>query len=159
MFKNKHVLAALLIAPILAVITYIGTDLALSEKPHAAKEGATYQLAAQSNCRYTSGLCELKNGEFTIQFRSDPQSQAQLKLTMTAKYPLQGARIAIVDSPNANGDPISMSASDDSGLHWQLDQLIPADQTRWLQVAVQANNTVYYGDTEATFLNYQTLVD
>lgn len=39
MFKNKHFILALLIAPILSIIAYFGTDMALSEKPHAAKEG------------------------------------------------------------------------------------------------------------------------
>lgn len=32
MFKNKHFLIALLIAPILSLIAYFGTDMALSEK-------------------------------------------------------------------------------------------------------------------------------
>lgn len=46
MFKNKHLIIALLIAPILSLIAYFGTDLALSEKPHAAKEGESYKLPA-----------------------------------------------------------------------------------------------------------------
>lgn len=64
MFKNKHFILALLIAPILSIIAYFGTDMALSEKPHAAKEGETYKLASKSNCRYTSGLCDMENGDF-----------------------------------------------------------------------------------------------
>lgn len=48
MFKNKHFILALLIAPILSIIAYFGTDMALSEKPHAAKEGETYKLASSS---------------------------------------------------------------------------------------------------------------
>ncbi len=47
MFKNKHFIIALLIAPILSLIAYFGTDMALSEKPHAAKEGESYKLYQQ----------------------------------------------------------------------------------------------------------------
>ncbi len=44
MFKNKHFILALLIAPILSLIAYFGTDMALSEKPpHAAQEGGNLQ--------------------------------------------------------------------------------------------------------------------
>ncbi|NLS13990.1 hypothetical protein HGP28_13940 [Vibrio sp. SM6] len=159
MFKNKHLLAALLIAPILSIVAYVGTDLALSEKPHAAKEGETYKLAAQSNCRYTSGLCDLKNGDFGIQFRSDPQSSGELTLSLTAKYPLQGVRVALVETPSEQGIPLTMAATDDSGLRWQLPQAVAPANDQWLQVAVQANNTLYYGDTETTFFVYQTLLD
>ena len=64
MFKNKHFIVALLIAPILAIIAYFGVDIAVSEKPHAAKKGQSYKLVSKSNCRYTSGLCDMENGEF-----------------------------------------------------------------------------------------------
>lgn len=75
MFKNKHFIIALLIAPILSLIAYFGTDMALSEKPHAAKEGESYKLASKSNCRYTSGLCDMENGDFKVKFRSEKLTQ------------------------------------------------------------------------------------
>ncbi|GAL14113.1 hypothetical protein JCM19233_5125 [Vibrio astriarenae] len=38
MFKNKHFIVALIVAPILAIIAYFGIDIASVKKPHAAKK-------------------------------------------------------------------------------------------------------------------------
>ncbi|UPQ87809.1 hypothetical protein [Vibrio sinaloensis] len=157
MFKNKHFLIALLIAPILSLIAYFGTDLALSEKPHAAKEGETYKLAAKSNCRYTSGLCDMENGEFKVQFRSDKLTGQGLDLSLKSAFPLEGVKLSIVADQESPAQPLDMQATDSTGKYWQISVAKPASAESWLRVAIQSDGTLYYGETQTAFVKYETL--
>ena len=38
-YKNKHVVVAMLVAPVLALIGYFSVDALVAEKPHAAQAG------------------------------------------------------------------------------------------------------------------------
>ena len=69
MFSNKHVLVAMLVAPVLAIMAWFAVDYFVAERPHAAEEGATYTLLAKSNCRYASGKCDLENADFELTIR------------------------------------------------------------------------------------------
>lgn len=157
MFKNKHFLVALLIAPILSLIAYFGTDMAVSEKPHAAKEGETYKLAAKSNCRYTSGLCDMNNGDFKVQFRSEKLTANGLDLSLKAAYPLEGVKLSLVDNPDESAQPIDMQPTDSTGQHWAISLNKPASAESLLRVAIQSEGTLYYGETQAVFVKYETL--
>ncbi|OIQ24519.1 hypothetical protein [uncultured Vibrio sp.] len=159
MFKNKHLIVAMLVAPVLSIVAYVGTDMALSEKPHAAKKGEAYKLLSKSNCRYTSGLCDMENGEFKIQFRSESITDTQLQLSLSSKLPLQGIKLSLVDDIEQTGTPVSMEPLDDSELNWGIRLPAPASEETWLRVAVQSNDTLYYGDTQTAFVNYETLLD
>ena len=50
-WKNKHVLIATLMAPVLALIAYFGVNALVGEKPHAAEAGQSYVLVEKPNCR------------------------------------------------------------------------------------------------------------
>ncbi|EPP5335320.1 hypothetical protein ACUSRQ_004575 [Vibrio harveyi] len=157
MFKNKHFIIALLIAPILSLIAYFGTDMALSEKPHAAKEGESYKLASKSNCRYTSGLCDMENGDFKVKFRSEKLTQDSLELSLHAAYPLEGVKVSVVDSQEQNALPIDMKPADQAGQNWTITLPKPASAESWLRVAIQSEGTLYYGETQTAFVKYETL--
>ncbi len=157
MFKNKHFIIALLIAPILSLIAYFGTDMALSEKPHAAKEGESYKLASKSNCRYTSGLCDMENGDFKVKFRSEKLTQDSLELSLHAAYPLEGGKLSVVDSQEQNAQPIDMKPADQAGQNWTITLPKPASAESWLRVAIQSEGTLYYGETQTAFVKYETL--
>ena len=157
MFKNKHFLIALLIAPILSLIAYFGTDMALSEKPHAAKEGETYKLAAKSNCRYTSGLCDMTNGDFKVQFRSEKLTANGLDLSLKAAFPLEGVKLSIVDNQEQSAQPLDMQPTDSTGQHWAISVAKPTSAESWLRVAIQSEGTLYYGETQTAFVKYETL--
>ncbi|HDM8061856.1 hypothetical protein [Vibrio harveyi] len=157
MFKNKHFIIALLIAPILSLIAYFGTDMALSEKPHAAKEGESYKLASKSNCRYTSGLCDMENGDFKVKFRSEKLTQDSLELSLHAAYPLEGVKLSVVDSQEQNAQPIGMKPADQAGQNWTITLPKPASAESWLRVAIQSEGTLYYGETQTAFVKYETL--
>ncbi|GAA5648397.1 MULTISPECIES: hypothetical protein [Vibrio] len=159
MFKNKHFIIALLIAPILSIIAYFGTDMAVSEKAQPAQEGATYKLASKSNCRYTSGLCDMENGDFKVQFRSEHLGKQQLDLSLKADYPLEGVKVSLVNHPDQTAAPVDMLRSDDSAQHWTITLPAPSSDTSRLRVAISANGTTYFGETETDFVVYQTLLD
>jgi hypothetical protein len=157
MFKNKHFIIALLIAPILSLIAYFGTDMALSEKPHAAKEGESYKLISKSNCRYTSGLCDMENGDFKVKFRSEKLTQDSLELSLHTAYPLEGVKLSVVDSQEQNAQPIDMTQTDQAGQNWSITLPKPASADSWLRVAIQSEGTLYYGETQTAFVKYETL--
>ncbi len=158
MFKNKHIIIALLVAPILSIIAYFGTDLALSEKPHAAKEGESYKLLSKSNCRYTSGICDMENGEFKIKFRSENLTNNKLELSLTSAFPLEGIKVALVDDPEQSAKPLDMQSNSKDGKNWSINLPAPANEESWLRVAAQADGVVYYGDTQTAFVKYETLL-
>ncbi len=155
MFKNKHFIIAMLIAPILAIIAYFGTDAAVSEKPHAAKEGESYQLASKSNCRYTSGLCGMENGDFKVQFRSEGIKEGQLTLSLTSDLPLEGAKIAITDSSDDQRLPAKMRKN--NAQSWHLTLNAPQSEDSKLLMVFQFKNTLYYGESSTRFVVYETL--
>ncbi|BCL68272.1 hypothetical protein TUMSATVNIG1_02090 [Vibrio nigripulchritudo] len=155
MFKSKHFIVALLIAPVLAIIAYFGTDAAVSEKPHAAKEGESYKLASKSNCRYTSGLCNMENGDFKVQFRSEGIKDGQLTLSLKSDLPLEGAKIAIIDSPDEKKAPKQMRQVDTQ--NWHLTLNAPQNDESQLLMVFQANSTLYYGEANTQFVVYETL--
>ncbi len=65
-FKNKHILLASVVAPMLGLLTYYAIGALVGEEPHAAEEGRSYELVALPSCRRGGGLCGLKNGDFTL---------------------------------------------------------------------------------------------
>ncbi|MFW7523968.1 hypothetical protein ACODM8_07490 [Vibrio ostreicida] len=158
MFKNKHFVVALLIAPILSILAYVATDMAVSEPPQVAKEGETYQLVSQSNCRYTSGLCDMKNGDFKIKFRSEKLTATDLELSLHAAYPLQGVKVSLVDQQGDDQLPIDMQPRNPSEQDWHIRLPAPLSSESWLRVAVQSQGTLYYGQTQTTFVKYETLL-
>lgn len=157
MLKNKHITIALLIAPILSLIAYFATDRLVSEQPHSAQKGRSYKLVASSNCRYTSGLCDMKNGDFKIQFRALPTQGDHLQFILTSVFPLKGAKLSLVDQPEQNTAPIDMQPNNNQNMIWSITLPKPNAKQSRLRVAVQANDSVYYGETNTQFIEYQTL--
>jgi hypothetical protein len=157
MFKNKHFILAVIITPILAVIAYFGVDLAVSEKPHAAKKGESYKLISKSNCRYTSGLCDMENGEFKIKFRSESLSQQGWEISMTSKHALQGVIVSVVANESEQGQPIDMVANDTENRSWVATLPPPSSKDYLLRVATELDGALYYGDTTTEFVKYETL--
>ena len=90
---NKHVIVAMIIAPILAIIAYFGVDHAFSEKPHSAVEGQSYPLVAKSNCRYESGKCTMENGDISVSVIPSILDANTIEFVLESELPLQGVKI------------------------------------------------------------------
>ncbi len=156
MFKNKHVVVAMIVAPILAVIAYFAVDLVVGEKPKQAQAGQSYSLAALPNCRYPSGHCTLKNGNFAIDLKAQEVGVNVLTLQLTSKYPLQGAKAALVEDVKQAGEPIDMQAGDTDGLNWSIELEGQQTDAAMIRLVVAAEGALYFGEAGLAFVNYET---
>ncbi len=153
---NKHVVVALIVTPILAVLGYFAVDAMVSEVPHAAVAGGRYELVEKPNCRYNSGVCGLKNGDFELKLSTEWREAGGAQLVLRSIFPLQGARVALVAEGAAEKPVQDMQRVDQQGLNWALElPSLDPDMDR-LRVVVAANNTVYYGDVGMKFSLYKT---
>lgn len=156
MFKNKHVIISLIVAPILAIISYFAVDAMVAETPHAAQPGERVELIEKPNCRYSSGACDLKNGEFEIHIQAKWSDEVQVLLSLESKYPLDGVIAAHVTNDDHNVPPINMRPLDKEGHKWTLNIVNPDVNVDRLRLAASAQRALYYGDASLTFINYET---
>lgn len=160
MFKNKHIITAFIVTPILAVLGYFAVDAVVSEKPHVAEAGSSYMLAELPNCRYSSGICGLKNGEFKINLSTEWLDDARMELYIDSIAPLEGAKVALIydAKTDQNMPPQDMLQKDESGMKWVLPlslSRLDHDQSR-LRIVVSSNDVMYFGDASMKFTVYET---
>lgn len=153
---SKHTITALIVTPILAIIAYFGVDRMVSERPHKAEAGAVYKLAAMSKCRYQSGECTLKNGNFALTLRPEFRSEHVIKLRLESAFPLQGAKISIAPDSAVDYPPMEMEAESADGKVWLIRTSVPATEAPQLRVVATADGAQYFGQTGLEFTVYQT---
>ena len=151
MFTNKHVVVAMLVAPVLAIMAWFAIDYFVAERPHAAKEGAAYTLIAKSNCRYDSGTCDLENSDFKLSIRPMSITADSVQLEMTSAFPLQGATLGLVDDGVAAA-PSPMAATNEEGRHWTTRIDAPAGDNSTIRVAATAQGSTWYAEVPTVFL-------
>lgn len=155
LLQNKHVIAALVITPLLAIGGYFAADALLSETPHAAKAGASYQLVEKPNCRYSSGLCELKNNQFELKITGSWIAENTLQLNVNSKHALDGVKIAY--GQNAEHlKPVAMSEVDKTGESWVITLPSHKNENDKLFLVASNNNTFYFGEASVAFIEYET---
>ena len=166
-FKNKHLILAMFVAPVLAIIAYFAVDYVVSEKPQAAVEGAAYKLAARSNCRYQSGACTLKNGDIEVHLYARRIDDQTVELKMQSELPVQKAIISHVVGELAS-NPVAMNAdmTADGDQDDNLADNMAADryvilkladpENTHLRMALNIADTMYYAETTAVFVDYET---
>ena len=152
MFKNKHVVVAMLVAPVLAIMAWFAVDQLVAEKPHAAKPGEAYSLLARSNCRYDSGQCDLVNGDFEITLRPTSVAESSVDIELVSKHALQSATIGLAD---AGAPPSAMAATDAAAVQWTAAISRPAGDDAMLRIAVIAEGTTYYAEVPVVFLRFE----
>ena len=151
MFKNKHVVIAMLVAPVLAIMAWLAVDRFIGERPHAAKEGATYALIAKSNCRYGSGQCDLQNADFKLSIRPVSLSSDGVQLEMTSAFPLQSATLGLVNG-GTPALPVPMVATSNEALHWTTRIASPPGEDSAIRLAVTADGATWYAEVPTVFL-------
>ena len=151
MFTNKHVVVAMLVAPVLAIMAWFAIDYFIAERPHAAKEGAAYTLIAKSNCRYDSGACDLENSDFKLSIRPTSVAADSVQLEMTSVFPLQSATLGLVNDGVAEA-PSPMAATSGENLHWTTRIDAPSSETSTIRVAVTAEGSTWYAEVPTVFL-------
>ena len=147
--SNKDVLTALIIAPVLAVLAWVAVGQLSGEKPEPAAPGRDYPLAEQSNCRYESGVCELRNEDFSLQVVLEDESE-QL-IVVRSSHRLDGVLIA-VGSAQANPPPETMQVADGGGREWRLRLAsLPAAEDR-IRLVATTGGSAYFAEASAIFM-------
>ena len=152
MFSNKHVVVAMLVAPVLAIMAWFAVDHFIGEKPHAAKPGESYSLLARSNCRYDSGQCDLVNGDFELTLRPKGMAETSVGIELVSKHALQRATIGLAE---AGAPPSAMAATDATAMRWTTAISQPVADDSTLRVAVIAEGATYYAEVPVVFLRFE----
>jgi len=155
-WKNKHILIATLSAPVLALVSYYGIGALFGEKPQPAEAGQSYQLVEKPNCRYSSGLCGLKNVDFELTLSSEPLGNNRLLLKLISETPLDGVKLALAENASDEGKPRDMLATADDGLNWSLDIKQPDPERDRLHLVASSMQTLYFGDVATKFTSIET---
>jgi len=156
MWTNKHVLIAGMMAPVLGLVAYFGIGALVGEKPHAAEAGQSYLLVEKPNCRYSSGNCGLKNGDFELQLSFEWLEDNRLLLKLRSVNPLDGVKLAMVDNQADDEQPVDMRAMGDDGLIWALDIASPDPERHRLHLVASSNQSLYFGDAATKFTSPKT---
>jgi hypothetical protein len=156
LLKNKHIVLAMFVAPVLAIMAYFATDSLVSEEPHKAETGEQYKLAARSNCRYQSGLCTLHNGDVEIDIRlnrlSTSTGEPFVELLLQSNTPLQQALVSLGSN---DARPVALSGEPDM-LSWRSDLEATLSADAELRLAVMISGTAFYASVPTVFIDYDT---
>lgn len=153
--KNKHVILAMFITPVLAIIAYFATDHIVSEKPHKAQQGTTYKLAANPNCRYPSGRCTLRNGDVEVSIRLDRVSDAAFKLVLQSNTPVQNALASFATS-TAEPQPTTLYRSAAEADTWNAEFRQADVENTTMRLVLEIADSIFYAETPAVFIDYET---
>ena len=154
MLKNKHIIVAMLVAPVLAILGWFAVDYFVAERPQAARSGASYPLVAKSNCRYDSGRCDLENADFEISLRLEAIESSTISLLLESRFPLQGATVGLAGE-RAELPAVTMSARNGERTIWSAVIAAPAGDDSFLRVAVVADDTTFFAEVPVVFLVIQ----
>jgi len=153
MWKNKHVVIAMLVAPILAVIAWYGVDSIVAERAQTAEPGSTYPLVARSNCRYESGQCDLVNHDFKLSVVVVEIRPGRTTLALESEFPLASATLSLVSGDNEVLAIVARSSSPDAPVQWQATIAATAATQDILRVAVTVQQSVYFAEVPVIFIN------
>jgi len=158
-FSNKHMVVAMLVAPVLAVLAYFALDVLVGEKPKPAAEGQSYPLVEKPNCRYASGQCGLKNGDFELKIMIRPQGDDRASLILDSAFPLEGVAVALIEDVDEDKPPLAMRPQGTDGTNWSLVIPRPDPERHRLRLAASSGGALYYGDVATTFTLQGSVAD
>lgn len=158
MFKNKHIIVALIVAPILAVLAYFATGMMVGEKAQPAKAGQDYRLIAQPSCRYESGRCVFYNNNFELTVQPQQITDDLFLLVLESDFVLERVLGAVVKTVEDTAEPLTWQRDDDEGRRWRF-TLPEGAQIQHLLLVVEAQGSRYYGQTGLRFLRYEPSFD
>ena len=155
-FSNTHVLVALIAAPILALLSYFMVDKIVKEQPRPALEGRAYPLVAKSNCRYTSGECDLVNASFKSTLVVE-KTRDTSTLILDSSHILEGVKVGFADltEDDSFSKPYDMRSHGDTGTRWQIEMPVDPSETTRVMVVMRADGAHYYAETTMGFSEYR----
>jgi len=152
MWKNKHVIIAMLVAPLLAIGAWYAVDYMVTERAQAARPGAAYPLLAKSNCRYDSGQCDLVNSEVELTLTPIELQPEQTVLLLESEFAPAQATVALASGDDeVVGTAVAQQPADG---HTRMTVTIPAyaDPAATLRIAVTIQESLYFAEVPTVFL-------
>jgi hypothetical protein len=152
MWKNWHVVAALLVAPVLAILAWFAVDWFVAERPHEARPGQDYPLMAKSNCRWPSGACDLVNESFRLTLTPAARDGTMLRLRIESRFPLSAAAAGLAPRAGAASQPVAFAPAEGEDTVWSGTLPAPGDEGATLQIVVTAAGSRYFAEVPVVFL-------
>jgi len=144
--RNRHVIIALLVTPVLAVLAWIGVGQLAGETPAPAEPGRAYPLVEQPNCRYASGSCGLRNAD--LELRIILGNGSEPKVTVASSHPLE--RVQLAHATEAGYElPGDLAPVAEGRWEGQL-RARPVEGDR-LRLVAQGAGAFYYGEVATAF--------
>ena len=152
MWKNKHVVIAMIVAPILAILAWFAVGQIVGEQAQVAEPGAAYPLVVRSNCRWESGECDLANNDLQMTILPLELGAQYTRLAIDSEFPLAQATFALV----LNGNEVVANAEQDIAPEApvRMTVTIPAfaDPEAVLRVAVTVQESLYFAEVPVVFM-------
>ena len=152
MWKNKHIIVAMLVGPMLAIMAWFAVDWYVAEQPHAAKAGESYSLIVKSNCRYESGQCDLTNNDFKLIIRPAQLYSYQTLLTIDSEFALGKVSVALVSDDVETPAVAELGGESNLSERWAIRIPAAPEETSTFRIAVTAQGAVYYAEVPVIFL-------
>ena len=152
MWTNKHVIIALLVAPLLAIIAWFGVDAIVADRAESAKPGEHYPLVARSNCRYESGQCDLVNNDFKLVIRVGEVRPDETTLALESEFLIANARLSISSGDYEVLASVARASPSELPTQWVVtiaSSPVPPDI---LRVAVTVQQSIYFAEVPVIFL-------
>lgn len=149
MFTNKHVIVALLVAPVLSIIAWFAVGSLTEEKAMPAQPGEAYPLVEKSNCRYSSGVCELENQDIQLTLKLD--ESRGLALELIASHRLDAALMSI-SNPHRDPGPRAMRSGDTEGVRWLFPITHRPSEDERIRLVISVAGSAYFADASTVFL-------
>lgn len=150
MVANRHVTAALLVMPLLALLGWWAVGNLLGEQPQAARKGMVYPLVAQSGCRYAGGTCTLENVDvrLTLKFtRAGPEHYLDVRASLALDD-----LVAAVGSADDKVPPRPMTPRDGRGNRWRLALRERPEVGHRIRLVARARGSSWFGEAGTVFL-------
>ena len=152
MWKNKHVVIAMLVAPLLAIIAWYGVDSIVSERAESAKPGEHYPLVARSNCRYESGQCDLVNNDFKLVIRVVEVRPGETTLALESEFSIANARLSISSGDYEVLATVARASPSELPVQWIVTIASSPVPPAILRVAVTVQQSIYFAEVPVIFL-------
>ncbi len=152
MWKNKHVVIALIVAPILAILAWYAVGLIAGEQAQVAEPGAAYPLLARSNCRWESGECNLANNDLEMTILPLELGAQYTRLALDSEFPVAQATFALLTNGNEVVATAEHDTSPDAPLRMTVTIPAFADPEAMLRVAVTVQDSLYFAEVPVVFM-------
>jgi hypothetical protein len=149
-FTNKHVVIALIVGPVLAILAWIGVGQIAGEKATAAVFGKSYPLVEKSDCRYESGHCKLENEDFKLVLHVERRGVVSV-LVLKSAHVLEGVLVSVA-APGSETIPSAMRVSDAQSTKWVISLKDVPTPAQRLYLVASSGGVQYFGDVATQFI-------